>query len=598
MNIDKMQDAPLKRQEVVLEHEETVGEVHLVNPLQSQAIDQVVTNATTFAAQHGLEEYTQALQKGALLAQHHGAFNNLEALTAEERNILQREAEHKWHHPSALYRLIILCSIAAAVNGMDLVSINGANIFFPKQFGIDGPGRQTWILGLVNSAPYFCCTVFSVWLTAPLNRRWGRRGVMFVTAFFCFAACIWSACTNTWWHLMIARIFLGIGLGPKSATLSVYAAECAPARIRGALTMCWQIWVAFGIMLGTACNIAFYHVPDRSGIVGLNWRLMLGIAGLPALVVMAVVYTNPESPRWLMLKGRYREAFKSLQALRGSDIQAARDLYYIHVLLEEESKYQAHQKNVPIIQLFTIRRNRNAVIGSSLVMFAQQYCGINVMSYYSTNIFSQAGASPSHALLASWGFGMLNFIFAFPAVRTIDTFGRRKLLLCTFPLMTIFLLMAAGGFYATDSTTKMAVVAVGVYLYVIAYSPGEGPVPFVYSAEAFPLAVRDVGMSFAVFVCWGFNSIVGLTFPSILDKFTPPGAFFWYAGWNALLTVAIYLFLPETKALSLEELDVVFDMPMATHAAFHIRAIPSNFRRYILRQDVPKKTLYSFEEEK
>ncbi|EXJ70749.1 uncharacterized protein A1O5_05739 [Cladophialophora psammophila CBS 110553] len=146
---------------------------------------------------------------------------------------------------------------------------------------------------------------------------------------------------------------------------------------------------------------------------------------------------------------------------------------------------------------------------------------------------------------------MFNFIFAFPAVRTIDTFGRRKLLLCTLPLMTVFLLLAAGGFYATDSTAKLAVVALGIYLYIIAYSPGEGPVPFVYSAEAFPSAMRDVGMSFAVFVCWLFNSIVGLTFSSILDNFTPPGAFFWYAGWNAALTVAIYLFLPETKALSL-----------------------------------------------
>lgn len=177
--------------------------------------------------------------------------------------------------------------------------------------------------------------------------------------------------------------------------------------------------------------------------------------------------------------------------------------------------------------------------------------GVNIVSYYSTTIFSEAGASTTYALLASWGFGMLNFLFALPAVKTIDTYGRRSLLLWTFPLMALFLCMTAGGFYLKDAASKIGVVALGIYLYVIAYSPGEGPVPFVYSAEAFPLAVRDTGMSWAVFNCWFFNSIVGLTFPIILRAFTPAGTFFWYAAWNAALYFAIYFFLPETKAFTL-----------------------------------------------
>ncbi|RSL90359.1 hypothetical protein CEP51_000755 [Fusarium floridanum] len=199
-------------------------------------------------------------------------------------------------------------------------------------------------------------------------------------------------------------------------------------------------------------------------------------------------------------------------------------------------------------------------------MFAQQFCGVSIISYYSTNIFSQAGASPTRALLASWGFGMLNFLFALPAIKAIDSFGRRKLLLWTFPLMTCFLCVTAGGFYITDATARLAVVAVGIYLYVIAYSPGEGPVPFVYSAEAFPLATRDLGMSWAVFICWFFNSVIGLTFPSILTAFGPQGTFFWYASWNAVLFVIIYFFLPETRSLTPEELDRVFEVPMWTHA--------------------------------
>jgi len=142
---------------------------------------------------------------------------------------------------------------------------------------------------------------------------------------------------------------------------------------------------------------------------------------------------------------------------------------------------------------------------------------------------------------------MLNFILALPSIKTIDTYGRRSLLLCTFPLMALFLGVTAVAFYIEEPTAKLGVVATGIYLYIIAYSLGEGPVPFVYSAEAFPLAVRDLGMSWAVFVCWFFNSIVGLTFPSLLHTFGPVGTFFWYAGWIA----ALYVFLPETKTFTL-----------------------------------------------
>ncbi|RSL48120.1 hypothetical protein CEP54_013071 [Fusarium duplospermum] len=274
---------------------------------------------------------------------------------------------------------------------------------------------------------------------------------------------------------------------------------------------------------------------------------------------MAQVYTCPESPRWLMLKSRYKDAFQSLADLRGSDIQAARDLYYIHVLLRQEDLIAEQRNGSAIVRLFSTRRNRNAAIRSFIVMFAQQFCG--------------AGSSPTRALLASWGFGMLNFLFALPAIKAIDSFGRRKLLLWTFPLMTRFLCVTAGGFYITDGTARLAVVAVGIYLYVIAYSPGEGPVPFVYSAEAFPLASRYLGMSWAVFICWFFNSVIGLTLPSVLTAFGPQGTFFWYASWNAVLFVIIYFFLPETRSLTLEELDRVFEVPMWTHANMKLQQL-------------------------
>jgi MFS family permease len=129
---------------------------------------------------------------------------------------------------------------------------------------------------LIHSTPLqLCCALLGCWLTDPLNNWLGRRGTIFVCAFFSFVTCIWQGLTNSWAHLFVARFVLGLGIGPKSSTVPVYAAECAPPTIRGGLVMMWQMWTAFGIMLGYVSDLIFYKVPDRPHIKGLNWRLML-----------------------------------------------------------------------------------------------------------------------------------------------------------------------------------------------------------------------------------------------------------------------------------------------------------------------------------
>jgi len=560
----------------------------LANPLEGIPHDQLIADAAAFAKSHNLGHLADVFQKAALVAQDPSAFESIPLLDDDDRECLRREVTHKWRQPAQLYYLVILCSMAAAVQGMDEAVINGANLFFAPQFGISqtvgDTGRNQWLLGLVNSAPYLCCGLIGCWVSAPMNKYFGRRGTIFISAIVSFVTCIWQGLTNTWWHLFIARFILGFGIGPKSATVPVYAAECAPPVIRGALVMMWQMWTAFGIMFGYVMDLAFYNIKDPHNIKGLNWRLMLGSAGVPAIFIAAQVYACPESPRWLMGKGRYDKAYDSLLRLRNTPLQAARDLYYIHVLLEAENETFVGRNRFK--ELFVIPRNRRAALASFIVMFMQQFCGINVIAYYSSNIFTSANFSNTQALIASWGFGMLNWVFAFPAVWTIDTFGRRNLLLTTFPLMAVFLLMTGFSFYIPAGNARLAVVALGIYLYTIAYSPGEGPVPFTYSAEAYPLYVRDIGMSFSTAVLWFFNFVVAFTFPRLLGAFTPTGAFGWYAAWNVFGFVVILLFVPETKALSLEELDQVFSVPSRRHAAYQLKALPHNIKKYFLRMDV------------
>ena len=224
---------------------------------------------------------------------------------------------------------------------------------------------------------------------------------------------------------------------------------------------------------------------------------------------------------------------------------------------------------------------------------------MNVIAYYSSQIFLDAQFSPVNALSASLGFGLINWIFALPAVYTIDTFGRRNLLLTTFPLMSLFLFFTGFSFFIPDDTmhtARIACVALGIYLFGIVYSPGEGPVPFTYSAEAYPLYVRTYGMSLATATTWFFNFVLSITWPSMQTSFTTQGGFAWYATWNIIGWWLVLCFLPETKNKTLEELDQVFSVPTHVHAAYGLRQIPYFFKRYVFRQHVEPERLYEIDD--
>lgn len=182
------------------------------------------------------------------------------------------------------------------------------------------------------------------------------------------------AAADSWYNLLIARFFLGFAVGAKSSTTPVYAAESAPKTIRGALTMMWQMWTAFGIMLGFVVSVAFENVTFLGEYS--PWRWMLASTSIPPLIVCLQVYFCPESPRWYMEKGKYDKAFKALCRLRKHEIQAARDMYYAYKLLEIETAEREGRNAWK--EFFFVRRNRRAAQSAFFVMFMQQFCGVNV----------------------------------------------------------------------------------------------------------------------------------------------------------------------------------------------------------------------------
>ncbi|KAF2104429.1 H(+)-myo-inositol cotransporter [Rhizodiscina lignyota] len=561
----------------------------LQNPLAEFSDASLEKMALAFCQDYAIshKDDIRGFRLGAILAKDPTQYEKLrDRATKEEMDTLEREVTHRWSQPRLLYLVIILCSTCAAVQGMDESVVNGAQLFYAAQFGINnGDDRSSWLVGLVNSAPYLCCAFIGCWLTVPFNHTFGRRGTVFITCLISTLACFWQGFVNSWWHMFIARFALGLGIGPKSATVPVYAAECTPPAIRGALVMQWQMWTAFGIMIGYAADLAFYHVPDQHGIVGLNWRLMMASAGIPAVIVCCFVFMCPESPRWYMSKGRYAAAYQAMCRLRYNKIQAARDIFYMSQLLQAEAQVSFGRNK--LLELVRVPRNRRAMIASEITMFMQQFCGINVIAYYSSSIFVESGFSEISALGASMAFGVLNFVFALPAVYTIDTFGRRNLLLTTFPLMAIFLLFTGFSFSIpldTHRSVRIGCVAAGIYLFGMVYSPGEGPVPFTYSAEAYPLYVREYGMALATATTWFFNFVLSITWPSLLTAFKPQGAFGWYAAWNIVGFFLVLFFVAETKGRTLEELDVVFSVPTYKHAAYGGRQLMYWIRRYALLQ--------------
>ncbi|KAI9695802.1 MAG: hypothetical protein M1836_006068 [Candelina mexicana] len=568
--------------------EDTVTEQ---TPDDSQDAERIelLAGVERFAEEYKLQTHLPILQAGALIAQDASLathiqdlkrlkpdiYGNVHTPTEHELAALEDEKDNIWHHRREIPKTIILGSIAAAVQGWDQTGSNGANIWFPQVLCIppsssntpsgspkpnrmcppSNPGVNDWLIGLINAAPYISAGLLGCWLADPLNFYFGRRGCIFFAAIFCILPIIGSACSQTWAQLFVCRLLLGIGMGAKATTVPIYMAEISPKRIRGALVMSWQTCVAFGLVLGFSANLAVSKTGD------IAWRLQFGSAFLPALPILLGIYWCPESPRYYMKKSRYGDALRSLQRLRTTDLQAARDVYYIYRQLTGEVASQESSFRVPALstpdeivpssnfnisqtplglrsyftrfkELFVKNRVRQATLAATTVMLAQQACGINIISFYSSTIFkSTPGVSDMGALWCSWGFGLCNFLFALPALLVIDQWGRRTLLLYTFPQLAWTLLAAGLCSLVPDKQekAKLGLVTFFIFLYTAFYSTGEGPVPFTYSAEVFPLSHRELGMSLAVSVNLTFAAILSLTFPSMVAAFHTVGAFGFYA---------------------------------------------------------------------
>lgn len=515
--------------------------------------------------------------------------------------------------------------------------------------GCDPNGESGWIFASVNAAPYLAASLVGCWLSDPLSEGLlGRRAPIAISAISVVASAVGSAFVQKpdWGLLLLCRIILGIGMGTKAAVVPVFAAEIAPAHLRGSLVMNWQLFDAFGILAGFTANL----IAATAGADA--WRWEFASAALPAMILLGQIYAAPESPRFLMKQGmrarekedtkerdrKFRAAYDIFLALRGEPILAAKELLYAHEQMLKERKlltltpscrdleHQQGQKPDKFSKrasffhklriVFAKKRTRRALFAAMVVMLAQQLCGINVLMFYSSTVYGDLGdrcgqadiAQPAQhlrPLFLSWGIGLANCLFAFPAYWLIDRRGRRFLLLATLPFMALSILAAGLSYFISDDTGKgpAYVVTIGLFTYVFValYSVGLGPVPFTYSAECFPLEVRMVGMSFAVFTNLLGAGILALFVPVLTIKLGHEGLLGIFAGLNVVALILVFLFVPETAgaaiandpanadgsltAMSLEELNYVFGIRTEVHVEYQCTEVLRDYfiKRYFLR---------------
>ncbi|KAE8386827.1 MFS transporter [Aspergillus alliaceus] len=574
------------------------------NPLRMRTPDELEDDVRRFHNRVGLEHVVnlEVLIKGARIAQDRDSREIL-GLTGAEKKAIDDEEESGFFQQSKELKVTILTTACAAITqGWQQSTINASSLgwqddFTPK----DDPGyweRNVLLAGLIDAAPWLSGSMIGTWLSDPLQEgRYGRRPALFISAVFCAACVLGTARCNTWQQLLACRFLLGIGIGAKASIAPVFAAEAAVDHLRGRLLMMWQLFDTLGVFLGFACD----------WIVDRHWRVLLGTASIPALVLLFLVFLCPESPRFLIRKGDYARAFVSLRQLRGTDIQAARDLYYIHSQLQVETeifdgmppanwfKYEIYQERIHeanfmkrVWFLFKHRRNRTACLAAFLVMASQQLCGINILSFYSSKLFQDkaSGHGSSHispldnrVTWLNFGFGLANFLFTIPAYRYIDWRGRRLLLLISLTGMFFSLLAISFFFRIDDKHVRQGLVstfAIGFFTFF--YGIGAGPVPFTFSAEVFPLAFREVGMSFSVMVNFLGLGLLVLFVPKLAsalgEEYGYSNLCFLFTGLNALAFVLVFLFVPSgTARLGLEEMNHIFNTKTSVHVAEHVASL-------------------------
>jgi MFS transporter, SP family, arabinose:H+ symporter len=445
-----------------------------------------------------------------------------------------------------LIRIAATVALGGFLVGFDATVISGAVPFVRDYFDLGGPAGSLK-LGWAVSCLGWGAMAGNL-AAGTLSDRLGRRSVLLLTAVLFLASALTAALSTRFPVFVAARICGGLAVGAAILIAPVYIAEIAPARSRGSLVSLNQLMIVIGISVSFFSN--YFLLP-----LGMNsWRWMLGVQALPATLYFVLLTLVPESPRWLLSKGREASARLALAAVHGM-AAAARELEIIHANLGQKTR------RFGIRELLTGRLKRVMIFGLGIAFF-QQATGINAIFYYLPTIFASSGGELSTSFAQSVLVGLVNVGMTFIAIWLIDRLGRKPLLAIGLIGATVSLLTISWAFHtahaspgANTPVSHESLVLIAIITYVASFAISLGPVMWVMLSEIFPNEERAAAISVVGFWNSLVSASVTLLFPTELAVWGPAGTFLGYGLLAAAGLLFIVLLAPETKGKTLEELE-------------------------------------------
>jgi SP family arabinose:H+ symporter-like MFS transporter len=451
---------------------------------------------------------------------------------------------------------LVFLSVVAALGGFlfgyDTAVISGTIAQVTEQFGLDAL-QQGWYVGcaLIGS-------IIGVLFAGILSDKFGRKSTMILSAILFSTSAIGCAVSTDFNQLVIYRIIGGVGIGVVSIISPLYISEVAVAQYRGRLVSLYQLAVTIGFLGAYLVNYQLlgYSMsnPDVSTawwnlvFVSEVWRGMLGMETLPAIMFFIIIFFIPESPRWLILKGKEEKATNILERIYTSSKEALFQLTETKSVLSSESKSEWKLLLQPGI--------RKAVIIGVYIAVLGQFMGVNAVLYYGPSIFENAGLSGGDSLFYQVLVGLVNTLTTVLALVIIDKVGRKKLVYYGVSGMVISLVLIATYFIYGESWGISSIFLLIFFLfYVFCCAVSICAVVFVLLSEMYPTRVRGLAMSIAGFALWIGTYLIGQLTPWMLQNLTPAGTFFLFAVMCVPYMLIVWKLVPETTGKSLEEIE-------------------------------------------
>ncbi|MEB7503862.1 sugar porter family MFS transporter [Arthrobacter koreensis] len=442
-------------------------------------------------------------------------------------------------HRRALRRATWIATLGGFLFGYDTGVINGALPYMQDDLGL-----TPFTEGLITSSLLFGAAFGAVG-AGQLADRLGRRRLLLILAVVFMLGAAGTAAAPGVGVMVLARVVLGLAVGGASAVVPMFLAELAPAARRGQLVTRDQLMIVSGQLAAFVCNAVIGNIWGEEGNV---WRWMLLVATLPAIALWIGMHFVPESPRWLGSKGRYAQMLTALQKIRSAEEAQAE---------YDEIKGLAGTSRTGRLKDFAEPWLLRVLLIGMGLSIVQQITGVNAIIYYGTQILADAGFGTEAALTANIANGVVSVAAALLGIWLLGKVARRPMLITgLLGTTTTLALIGAASILMPEGTVRGFTVLSLTVLFLAFQQGAVSPVTWLMLAEIFPLRVRGLGIGLSVFVQWMANFAVGFSFPMLMAALGISNTFFIFVALGICAVLFVRRFMPETRGLSLEELEL------------------------------------------